>query len=611
MVKFICVCGGVISGIGKGVIASSTGLLLKSFGLKVTALKIDPYLNIDAGLMSPFDHGEVYVLDDGSEVDLDLGNYERFLDVQLTAQNNLTTGKVYRNVIEKERRGDYLGKTVQVVPHITDEIQNWIETVGKGYDVCIVELGGTVGDIESAPFIEALRQFQFRVGAENFCLIMVSLVPQVGSSQEQKSKPTQASVRDLRGLGLSPDVIACRSERQLEAMVREKISMFCHVGTGQVIGVHDCESVWHVPHLLKQQGLVEVLSSKLRLQLDHEQLNHGFYASWKQLTAAYDRMYEEVNIVLVGKYTHLQDSYTSVVKSLKHAAMACDRKLVLNWIEASDLEDQMKLDDPLKYHAAWKLLCSCEGVIVPGGFGGRGTEGKIIACKYARENRIPFLGICLGLQLAVIEFARNVCGITGAHSEEFPSVSAASTQTKSADDASPISADKTASDAVVVFMPEVSKDQMGGTMRLGSRTTHFKPYPANGGGGVTSTIQKLYGGVSEVHERHRHRYEVNPKLVDQFEQKGMYFVGRDDTGCRMEIFELRSQFQVDDVVNTDASAATGMSEQEQLPSHPYYVGVQFHPEYLSRPLRPSAPFMGLILAASKQLGSHLQKLKMN
>ena len=472
--KFIIITGGVLSGIGKGVIASSTGLLLKTYGLRVTAIKIDPYLNIDAGTLSPLDHGEVFVLDDGGEVDLDLGNYERFLDVTLSRENNITTGKIYQKVIEKERKGDYLGKTVQIIPHITDEIQDWIARVAKQPvddsglepDVCIIELGGTVGDIESAPFVEALRQFQFRVGSENFCLIHVSLVPVVGAVGEQKSKPTQASVRSLRGLGLSPDILACRSANPLDQTVKQKLSMFCHVSPEQVLGVHDCPSVYHVPLLLQKQGLLRILERKMNLLpavearklleggpfVDHT--SSALWTKWhKMATRQHKMVQDEVTIALVGKYTSLHDSYASVLKSLQHAALSCGLKCVVKWIEADDLELATKEANPKKYHNAWQCLVDAGGVLIPGGFGVRGTEGMIEAAKWARTEKKPFLGICLGLQVAAIEFARNVLNLESAHSEEL---------------------DKTAENPIVVFMPEVSKTHLGGTMRLGSRPTIFK-----------------------------------------------------------------------------------------------------------------------------------------
>ncbi|KAG0085799.1 CTP synthase ura7 [Podila epicladia] len=570
--KYVLISGGIISGIGKGIIASSTGLLLKTMGLKVTSIKIDPYLNIDAGTMSPLDHGEVFILNDGGEVDLDLGNYERYLDVTLSRENNITTGKIYRDVIERERKGDYLGKTVQVVPHITDAIQEWVERVAtipvddsaEEPDVCIIELGGTVGDIESAPFVEAMRQFQFRVGHENFALIHVSLVPTIGAVGEQKTKPTQASIRDLRGLGLNPDLIAARCEKTgLDEGIRSKISMFCHVQPEQVLAVRDCSSVYHVPELLKEQGLIDYLWKRLNIEQTVsispalKEKGDTMWQKWNQLTASQERLQDSdsVTIALVGKYTHLQDSYASVVKALEHASLACHKKLVIKWIEGSDLEPENQLANPDKYNDSWETLRAAQGILVPGGFGARGTEGKIAAAKWARENKVPYLGICLGLQIAVIEFARNVCGMAGANSIELD----ANTETP-----------------VVVYMPEISKTHLGGTMRLGLRPTEFQANTEN------CAIRKLYGGEATVLERHRHRYEVNPDLVGQFEAKGLSFVGKDETGQRMEIVEIGD--------------------------HPYFVGVQYHPELLTRPLKPSPPFMGLIMAAAGELEKHLASL---
>ncbi|KAI3996993.1 hypothetical protein MKX01_021269 [Papaver californicum] len=461
--KYVLVTGGVVSGLGKGVTASSIGLLLKSCGLRVTSIKIDPYLNIDAGTMSPFEHGEVFVLDDGGEVDLDLGNYERFLDIKLTRDNNITNGKIHRAVIDKERKGDYLGKTVQVVPHVTDAIQDWIERVAMipvdgqegPADVCVIELGGTIGDIESMPFIEALGQFSYRVGSGNFCLVHVSLVPVLSVVGEQKTKPTQHSVRGLRGLGLTPNILA---------------------------------------------------------------------------------------FVLLMLYISLTIMYTTY-QALLHASVAFRKKLIVEWVAASDLELTTKEETRM---AAWDLLKGADGILVPGGFGDRGVQGKILAAEYARENRIPFLGICLGMQTAVIEFARNVLNLQDANSTEF---------------------DPETANPCVVFMPEGSKTHMGGTMRLGSRTTHFQT--------TDCKSAKLYGNVTSVDERHRHRYEVNPAMIKQLESAGLSFVGKDETGERMEICEL--------------------------PQHAYYVGVQFHPEFKSRPGKPSGLFLGLIAAACGQL----------
>ncbi|KAJ3492229.1 hypothetical protein NLI96_g107 [Meripilus lineatus] len=557
--KYIVVSGGVVSGIGKGVIASSTGLLLKTTGLKVTAIKIDPYMNIDAGTMRPQEHGEVYVLNDGGEVDLDLGNYERYLNVTLSRDNNITTGKIYKEVIEKERRGDYLGKTVQIVPHVTNAIQDWIERVskipvddtGEVPDVCIVELGGTVGDIESAPFVEAMRQFQFRVGYENFALIHVSLVPDMHG--EQKTKPTQTTVHALRGLGLLPDLIACRLivQKPLDPATKEKISMFCHVAADQVIGVHDVSSVYHVPLLLQSQGIIQYLQKRLNLpgvKISEHMLErgHSLQKRWKELTTSQERVFDEVSIVLVGKYTDLKDSYMSVTKSLEHSAFRCGRKLVLKWVNSSDLEQETQFTNPTKYHEGWGAVVSAGGILVPGGFGIRGTEGMVQAIQWAREHKVPYLGICLGFQLAVIEYARNVCKIKDATSTEF-----------NQDSTSPL----------IIFMPEISKTHMGGTMRLGLRPTVFDAESEK-----WSKIRKMYGGSGKIWERHRHRYEVNPTYIEQLTNSGMSFVGKDEKGERMQILELKD--------------------------HPYFVALQAHPEFCTRPLNPSPPFLGFVAASS-------------
>ncbi|KAI0073635.1 CTP synthase, partial [Panus rudis PR-1116 ss-1] len=558
MTKYILVSGGVVSGIGKGVIASSTGLLLKTTGLKVTAIKIDPYMNIDAGTMRPQEHGEVYVLNDGGEVDLDLGNYERYLNVTLSRDNNITTGKIYREVIEKERRGDYLGKTVQIVPHVTNAIQDWIERVskipvddtGEEPDVCIVELGGTVGDIESAPFVEAMRQFQFRVGYENFALIHVSLVPDMHG--EQKTKPTQTTVHALRGLGLLPDLIACRLivQKPLEPATKSKISMFCHVATEQVVGVHDVSSVYHVPLLLQSQGIIQFLQKRLNLpsiKLTPEMKERGemLEKRWRELTTRQERVFDEVSIVLVGKYTDLKDSYMSVTKALEHSAFRCQRKLQLKWVDASDLEPETQVTNPARYHDAWGAVVSAGGILVPGGFGVRGTEGMILAIKWAREQKVPFLGICLGFQLAVVEWARHVLGIKDATSAEF---------------------DPDTKNPAIIFMPEISKTHMGGTMRLGLRPTVFDPKAD------WSKLRKLYGGAEKIWERHRHRYEVNPAMIEKLSASGLWFTGKDEKGERMQVMEL--------------------------PDHPYFVGLQAHPEFCTRPLNPSPPFLGFVAAAS-------------
>lgn len=610
--KYVLVTGGVVSGLGKGVTASSIGVLLKACGHRVTSIKIgkgttgqmmllfrkfnntykhqslqryrsfispppfclfaprstpagsppclppappDPYLNVDAGTMSPFEHGEVFVLDDGGEADLDLGNYERFLDLSLAKDNNLTTGKVYQSVIERERRGDYLGKTVQVVPHITDAIQDWIERVahipvdGRDGcpDVCVIELGGTVGDIESMPFIEALRQFQFRVGPGNMCVVHVSLVPVIGVVGEQKTKPTQHSVATLRSLGLNPHLLACRSSEPLNDGVKEKLALFCHVPASQVLTMHDVSNIWRVPLMMQAQGAHVTISNILGLSRA-DQIN---MREWKlNLADKWDGLTQQVTIAMVGKYTELSDAYLSVIKALQHACLAASRKLKIEWIEASNLEPPASEEEAAAGEEAWRKLKACDGILVPGGFGGRGVEGKMLAAQYAREQNRPYLGICLGMQIAVIEFARNVLGWEGANSTEI-------------DAATP--------HPVVVFMPEGSTTHKGGTMRLGSRRTMFQT--------VDCIAAKLYQRDEYVDERHRHRYEVNPELVPQFEAAGLRFVGMDETATRMEIIELKG--------------------------HKFFVAAQFHPEFKSRPFKPSPLFLGLILAAAGKLDNYL------
>ena len=545
--KYVVVTGGVLSGLGKGITASSIGVLLKSAGLRLTSVKIDPYLNSDAGTMSPFEHGEVFVLDDGGEVDLDLGNYERFLDVALTRENNITTGKVYANVIEKERRGDYLGKTVQVVPHITNEIQDWIERVahvsadgsGETPDACVIELGGTVGDIESAPFVEALRQFQFRVGQENVCFVHVSLVPVMGPVGEQKTKPTQHTVKELRGLGIIPDILVCRSEKPLEEETRAKLAAFCHVGTDAVVSAHDVSNLYQIPISLYEQSVLNKVANHLGFDVPD---SLPMLDDWKHMADKVDQLEEQVHIAMVGKYTGLSDSYLSVIKALQHSAFAVDRKLVIDWIESTDLDPHDVTD---KHDEAWGLLRAADGILVPGGFGNRGVEGKIAAANYARINNVPYLGVCLGLQIATIEFCRNVLGLENANPTEF---------------------DENTPNPAVVFMPEISKTHMGGTMRLGTKPTPFLVDDCK--------IRRLYGGADHVDERHRHRYEVNPALIERIESEGLVYVGKDETGQRCEIMELEN--------------------------HPYYVGTQYHPEFKSRPNRPSPPFLGLLKAAVGQ-----------
>ncbi|URD74576.1 CTP synthase [Musa troglodytarum] len=544
--KYVLVTGGVVSGLGKGVTASSIGVLLKACGLRLTAIKIDPYLNTDAGTMSPFELGEVFVLDDGGEVDLDLGNYERFLDVKLTCDNSITTGKIYQFVIDKERRGDYLGKTVQVMPHITDAIQEWIERAAMipvdreegPPDVCVIELGGTIGttirhndsgildagDIESMPFIEAL-------GSDNFCVVHVSLVPVLNEVGEQA----------------------------LDENIKEKLSRFCHVPVADIITLNDVTNIWHIPLLLREQKAHEAIIKLLNLQGIAKE---PALEEWTSRARTYDTLHDPVRIVMVGKYTGHSDSYLSVLEALLHASIACYKKLVVDWVRSSDLEDSAAIESPDLYGGAWKRLKGADGILVPGGFGDRGVEGKILAAKYARENNVPFLGICLGMQIAVIEFARSVLNLHDANSTEF---------------------DPDTTNPCIVFMPEGSKTHKGATMHLGSRRTFFE---------VTDCISaKLYGNVSFIDERHRHRYEaclftyklrtsVNPEMVAELEKAGLSFVGKDETKRRMEIVEFHA--------------------------HPYFIGVQFHPEFKSRPGKPSALFLGLIGAACGQLDSLLQ-----
>ncbi|XP_040147159.1 CTP synthase 2 isoform X1 [Ictidomys tridecemlineatus] len=628
--KYILVTGGVISGIGKGIIASSIGTILKSCGLRVTAIKIDPYINIDAGTFSPYEHvqgmeprascmlGEVFVLNDGGEVDLDLGNYERFLDINLYKDNNITTGKIYQHVINKERRGDYLGRTVQVVPHITDAIQEWVMNQAKvpvdgnkeEPQICVIELGGTIGDIEGMPFVEAFRQFQFKAKRENFYNIHVSLVPQPSATGEQKTKPTQNSVRALRGLGLSPDLIVCRSSTPIEMAVKEKISMFCHVNPEQVICIHDVSSTYRVPVLLEEQGIVKYFKERLDLPIGDSSSNLLF--KWKNMADRYERLQKTCSIALVGKYTKLRDCYASVFKALEHSALAINHKLNLMYIDSIDLEQITKVEDPVKFHEAWQKLCKADGILVPGGFGIRGTLGKLQAISWARTKKIPFLGVCLGMQLAVIEFARNCLDLKDANSTEFepnalvpmalrwhlPHLKAHSRHSVTPTPSDPFLAlgwlfSMTAKDfdglkpvcppfltpgfpsktQCVIDMPEHNPGNLGGTMRLGLRRTVFKT--------ENSILRKLYGNVPFIEERHRHRYEVNPNLINHFEQKDLSFVGQDVDGERMEIIELAN--------------------------HPYFVGVQFHPEFSSRPMKPSPPYLGLLLAATGNLNTYLQQ----
>jgi len=518
--KFIFVTGGVMSGLGKGITAASTGRLLADAGFDVTAVKIDPYLNVDAGTMDPFEHGEVYVLKDGGEVDLDLGNYERFLDIDMTFDHNVTTGKVYQDVIENERAGEYLGKTVQIIPHVTDDIKRRVREAAAGSDICIVEVGGTVGDIEGMPYLEALRQFAIEQDSEDVLFAHVTLVP-YSKNGEQKTKPTQHSVKELRSIGLRPDIVVGRCEEPLEPQTREKIALFCDVPRDAVFSNPDVEDIYHVPLHLEEEGLDEFVLRELALD-DEAAVDRD--RAWR------DRVTREatggVTVGLVGKYG-LEDAYISVHEALKHAGLehrvAVDRR----WVHAETLADGYEGE-----------LDGVDAVVVPGGFGSRGTEGKIAAIEHARTEGIPFLGLCLGFQLAVVEFARNALGLDGAHSAEL---------------------DADTSHPVIDLLPEQEgKEETGGTMRLGTHDTDIEP---------DTLAHELYGGTCE--ERHRHRYEVNPEYTDDLEAGGLVFSGA--SGRRMELLEL--------------------------PDHPYFLGTQFHPEFRSRPTRASPPFVGLVGAA--------------
>ncbi|MFD1514753.1 glutamine hydrolyzing CTP synthase [Halomarina rubra] len=521
--KFIFVTGGVMSGLGKGITAASTGRLLSNAGFDVTAVKIDPYLNVDAGTMNPFQHGEVYVLKDGGEVDLDLGNYERFLDIDMTSDHNVTTGKVYQHVIEKERAGDYLGKTVQIIPHITDDIKRRIREAAEGHDVCIVEVGGTVGDIEGMPFLEALRQFVHEQDEDDFLLTHVTLVP-FSKNGEQKTKPTQHSVKELRSIGLQPDVLVGRCEQPLYPEVKEKIALFCDVPTDAVFSNPDVEDIYHVPLTVEEEGLDQYVMQELGLQeraLPSAERNN----EWRELVT--QETTGDVDVALVGKYA-LEDAYLSVHEALKHAGLEAGVDVNVLWVDAEEMDGD---------HAA--RLERADAVVVPGGFGVRGTSGKVDAIRYAREAGVPFLGLCLGFQLAVVEYAQNVLGLAGAGSSEL--------------------ADEPENPVIDLLPEQYEIEDMGGTMRLGAYETDIEP---------GSLAADLYGGTSCT-ERHRHRYEVNPEYIDDLEDAGLTFSGR--VNNRMEILEL--------------------------PDHPYFVGTQFHPEFRSRPGRASPPFLGLIDAA--------------
>ncbi|MEE9594675.1 MAG: CTP synthase (glutamine hydrolyzing) [Candidatus Hydrothermarchaeales archaeon] len=532
MTNYIIVTGGVLSGLGKGVAAAAIGKLLRARGLKVDICKIDPYLNVDPGLMNPFQHGEVWVTKDGYEADLDFGHYERFLDIELDKAHNITTGKVYLQVLEGERKGDYLGQTVQIIPHITNEIKREIYDIARinNPDVLLVEIGGTTGDIEGMPFLEALRQMRMENGKENVLFVHVTLVPTLKAVGEQKTKPTQHSVKELRSLGIQPDIVICRTESPLLDDTKAKLALFCDVGKMDVVSNHDVDSVYEVPLVMEDQGLGDNLLAKLNLR------EKGYdIKEWQEFISRTKNLKRDVRIGIVGKYTNLRDSYISIVEALKHAGYALDARVEPLWVESLDLED-----DPSRL----KVLDDAHGILVPGGFGKRGSEGKIQAIRYARENDVPYLGICFGFQLAVVEFARNVLGLNDANSSEM---------------------DPDTKNPVIDILPEQKEiKQMGGTMRLGEIPLEIED---------GSLAFKIYE-KSEVGERHRHRYEVNPEYFEMFTKNGLRFSAKSDEDRRMEILEL--------------------------PAHSHFLATQFHPEFKSRPLRPAPVFKAFVEAALKR-----------
>jgi CTP synthase len=531
MTKFVFVTGGVVSSLGKGIAASAIGSLLKSRGLSVTLQKFDPYLNVDPGTMSPYQHGEVYVTDDGAETDLDVGHYERFLGVSMGRENNVTAGQIYDSIIQKERRGDYLGRTVQVIPHVTDEIKARMLslTKGKPVDVAIVEIGGTVGDIESLPFLEAIRQLRLELSSLNTLFIHVTLVPHLGAAREIKTKPTQHSVKELRAIGIQPDLLLCRTEVTLPQEVKEKIGLFCNVPTRSVIEAIDVPSIYEVPLMFHKGGLDDQIVAMLRLDAGPADLR-----AWQTFQERMRSAKETVTISVVGKYTHLRDAYKSIQEAIQHAAVANGVSVRIDWVDS----ERVELDGPEA------LLGQTHGILIPGGFGDRGTEGMVQAARYAREHKVPFFGICLGMQCAVIEFARDVAGLKGADSSEF---------------------DPSTPHAVIDLLPEQEGlAQMGGTMRLGSYDCALK---------AGSRAQAEYA-VPRVAERHRHRYEFNNSFRDLFQERGMRVTGLEEKRDLVEIVEL--------------------------PDHPWFVGVQFHPELRSRPSDPHPLFRGFIRAANDE-----------
>ncbi len=528
MTKYIFVTGGVVSGLGKGITAASLGRLLKSRGLKVAAQKLDPYINVDPGTMSPYQHGEVYVTEDGAETDLDLGHYERFIDEDLNKYSNLTTGKVYWNVLSKERRGEYLGSTVQVIPHITNEIKDFVYRVAQktDADVVITEIGGTIGDIESQPFLEAVRQISLEVGRENSLFIHVTLVPFLRGSDEHKSKPTQHSVKELQGMGINPNIIVLRCDEPLEEAIFKKIAMFCNVKPDCVIENITLPCLYEAPLMLEQSNFSSVVCRELGLDVPKADLEE-----WTEMVRRIKNRQKEVHIGLDGKYVQLHDAYLSVAEAMRHAGYKLNTHIRIHWIDS----------EPLTKETCASVLAGMDGIIVPGGFGSRGIEGMILAAQYARENHIPYFGICLGMQIAVIEYARNVAGLPDAHSGEF---------------------DELCKHKVIDFMPGQSDDiDKGGTLRLGAYPCVIQP---------GTTMERCYG-AREISERHRHRYEFNNDYRDALTTAGLTLSGLSPNGRLVETVELTDR--------------------------PFYVGVQYHPEFKSRPNRAHPLFVGFIAAA--------------
>ncbi|HET8650897.1 MAG TPA: CTP synthase [Gemmatimonadales bacterium] len=528
--KYIFVTGGVVSSLGKGIAAASLGRLLVERGLNVTMQKFDPYINVDPGTMSPFQHGEVFVTDDGAETDLDLGHYERFIGRSLSQQNNVTTGRIYQTVISKERRGEYLGSTVQVIPHITDEIKSAIRRTAPGHDVVITEIGGTVGDIESLPFLEAIRQFRQEVGRDNALFIHLTLVPFIAAAGELKTKPTQHSVRDLMQIGIQPDFLICRSEQPLSAEIKRKIALFCNVDFGCVIESPDVESIYEIPLRFHEQGFDREVVERLRLETAEPDLS-----AWKGMVERILRPANRVRIAVVGKYTDLQDAYKSVQEALIHGGIPNNAKVEVEWFASDRFADQA---------AAAEALSGFDGLLIPGGFGERGIEGMVEAVRWARENELPFFGICLGLQVAIIEFARNVCGLPDTNSTEF-----------APDCATPV---------IALLQSQREVSDMGGTMRLGAYPARLRP---------GSKAEQAYG-TAEISERHRHRWEVSNAYRDVLAEYGLRLSGQSPDGGLVEIIEL--------------------------PDHPWFIGCQFHPELKSRPTDPHPLFTAFIGAALRR-----------